>query len=198
MSVGGIVALIPMQSALPELIRPWHDFYLLLGTASATLVGLMFVAASVGAQVFKEENRAAIQAFISPTVVHFSTALFVCVLATIPEQTGFAFVILLSIVGLAGLAYSATVVIQLFVRRRFGVDMMDRVFYALIPCVGHLLVLVSGILMLPNPEDGLDCLAAALITLLIAGIRNAWDMTMWIVIKAPVGGPGESKPSSPA
>jgi hypothetical protein len=189
-------ALIPMQSALPELIRPWHDFYLLVGTASATLVGLMFVAASIGAQVFKEENSAAIRAFISPTVVHFSTALFICILATIPEQTGFAFVIMLSVVGLAGLAYSITVVVQLLVRRRFTVDMTDRLFYALIPCIGHLLVLLSGILMFPNPEAGLDFLAASLITLLIAGIRNAWDMTMWIVIKAPVAGVDESKPSS--
>jgi hypothetical protein len=29
-------------------------------------------------------------------------------------------------------------------------------------------------------------LAAALITLLLAGIRNAWDMTIWIVIRTPV------------
>ena len=33
---------------------------------------------------------------------------------------------------------------------------------------------------------GLDLLAAALITLLLAGIRNAWDMTIWIVIRTPV------------
>jgi len=180
-----------MHSNLPELIHPWHDFYLLVGTASATLVGLMFVAASIGAQVFKEENRAAIQAFISPTVVHFSTVLFACILATIPEQTGVAFVILLSAVGLTGFAYSARVWAQLFVRRKFSVDMVDRLFYALIPGVGHLLILLSAAALLTRPELGLDCLAAALITLLLAGVRNAWDMMMWIVIKAPVSGSGQ-------
>src|SRR5262249_26047214 len=41
-----------MHSELGELLHSWHDFYLLVGTASATLVGLMFVAASIGAQVF--------------------------------------------------------------------------------------------------------------------------------------------------
>jgi hypothetical protein len=175
-----------MQS-LPDLIRPWHDFYLLVGTASATLVGLMFVSASIGAQVFKEENRVAMEAFISPTIVHFGTALFTCILATIPEHTGLGFIALLSLVGLAGFVYSARVWV-LFLRRRFNVDMIDQLFYAAIPVLAQLLVLASGIILLTRPEMGLDCLAAALLLLLLAGIRNAWDMTLWIVIKAPVSG----------
>ena len=179
-----------MLNFLPELIRPWHDFYLLVGTASATLVGLMFVSASIGAQVFKEENRAAIEAFISPTIVHFSTALFVCIFATIPEQTGLEFIVLLSVLGLAGFAYSARVWAQLLIRRRFTVDIIDRLFYALIPGVGQLLILLAAVLLFMQRSAGLECLAAALITLLLAGIRNAWDMTMWIVIKAPVSGVG--------
>jgi hypothetical protein len=171
---------------LPDLIRPWHDFYLLVGTTSATLVGLMFVAASIGAQVFKEENRAAIEAFISPTVVHFSTALFACIIATIPEHTGLEFILLLSVLGLAGLGYSARVWTQLVVRHKFSVDSIDRLFYAVIPGVGQLLVLLSGVMLLTLPAAALDCLAIALLVLLLAGIRNAWDMTMWIVIRAPV------------
>jgi hypothetical protein len=174
---------------LPDLIRPWHDFYLLVGTASATLVGLMFVAASIGAQIFREENRAAIEAFISPTIVHFGTALFACILATIPEHTGMEFIVLLSVLGLAGLGYSARVWTQLVVRHKFSVDVIDRLFYAVIPGVGQLLVFFSGVMLLTRPAAGLDCLAAALLTLLLAGIRNAWDMTMWIVIRAPIAEP---------
>jgi hypothetical protein len=175
------------MQTLPDLIRPWHDFYLLVGTASATLVGLMFVSASVGAQVFKEENRVGLEAFLSPTVVHFSTALFACILATIPERTGLGFIVLLSMVGLAGFIYSARVWV-LFLRRRFNVDIIDRLFYAAIPGLAQLMVLASGIMLLTRPEMGLDCLAAALLLLLLAGIRNAWDMTLWIVLKAPVSG----------
>jgi hypothetical protein len=182
---------------LPDLIRPWHDFYLLVGTASATLVGLMFVAASIGAQVFKEENRAAIEAFISPTVVHFSTALFACILATIPDRTGMEFVVLLSVLGLAGLGYSGRVWTQLIVRHKFSVDSIDRLFYAVIPGIGQLLVLFAGVLLLTLPAAGLDCLAIALLILLLAAIRNAWDMTMWIVIRAPIAEPrSDNAPSS--
>ncbi|TMJ32298.1 MAG: hypothetical protein E6G96_06435 [Alphaproteobacteria bacterium] len=60
--------------------------------------------------------------------------------------------------------------------------------------LGHLLVLAAGLLLLVmQSEAGLDVLAAALITLLAAGIRKAWDMTLWIVIRTPAtGSPGES------
>ena len=37
---------------LADALRPWHDFYTLFGAASATLIGLLFVAASVGTGVF--------------------------------------------------------------------------------------------------------------------------------------------------
>ena len=64
--------------------------------------------------------------------------------------------------------------------------MIDRLFYALIPIVGYLLVVGSAVLLFERSQWGLEALALALLTLLLAGIRNAWDMTMWIVIRVPV------------
>ena len=75
-----------MQSSLADLLEAWHDFDLLIGTAAATLVGLMFVAASIGASVFMEKDRAAMKAFISPTVVHFSAVLVVAMVSLIPSH----------------------------------------------------------------------------------------------------------------
>src|SRR5437660_3931460 len=129
-----------MHSSLPELFEDWHDFYLLVGTAAATLVGLMFVAASIGATVFSEEHKAAMRAFISPTVVHFSAALVLCVLAMIPSHTWLTFSALLAALSVAGLVYSGKIWFEMFVRRRFNVDLVDRMFYALIPVLGYLLV----------------------------------------------------------
>src|SRR5262245_39580844 len=125
-----------MNASLAELVDDWHDFDLLIGTAAATLVGLMFVAASIGASVFTEKSRAAMQAFISPTVVHFTTVLVIAVLAVIPTQEWVTLAGLLALVGLAGAIYSAKLWIQLFVHRRFDVDIVDRLFYAAIPRSG--------------------------------------------------------------
>jgi hypothetical protein len=190
-----MIGTIDMQSSVTDLLHAWHDFYLLAGTASATLVGLMFVAASIGAQVFTEENRAAMEAFISPTVVHFCTTLFVSIIATVPVHSGLPLAVLFILIGLAGLIFAARVWIQLLIRRRFQVDVIDRMFYALIPCVGHLLVVIAGVALVLDPALGLDCLAAAALILLFAGIRNAWDMTIWIVIKIPIRGTGNEPPA---
>jgi hypothetical protein len=181
---------VTMDSSLADLVEAWHDFDLLVGTAAATLVGLMFVAASIGASVFTEKSRAAMQAFISPTVVHFTTVLVIAILAVVPTHEWATLAGLLALVGLAGAIYSVKLWIQLFVHRRFDVDIVDRLFYAAIPLLGHLLLLLAAFLLLRQSEAGLDLLAAGQVTLLLAGIRNAWDMMMWIVIRAPTGDVG--------
>ena len=168
-----------------ELVHAWHDFYLLLGTAAATLVGLMFVAASIGANVFREDNRAAMQAFLSSTVVHFVAVLMVCVVLEVPTHSWPGLAALLTLAGIAGGAYSARNLMHILIRRSFKVDMIDRLFYALIPIVGYLLILAAAALMFAQPQWGMDTLAAALIVLMLAGLRNAWDMMTWIVIKTP-------------
>lgn len=175
-----------MQSELSEVVHPWHDFYVLVGTASATLVGLMFVAASIGAQVFTERNREAMRAFISPTVVHFSAVLFICIAASVPSQSWLTLAVLLILGGAAGVVHAARVWVHLFVRHSFKVDVIDRLFYALIPVSGYLLVLGSAALLLERSQWSLEALALALVTLLLAGLRNAWDMTLWIVMRVPV------------
>src|SRR5262249_17579150 len=82
----GAPAWVIMQSSLADLVDAWHDFDVLIGTAAATLIGLMFVAASIGASVYTEKDRAAMEAFISPTVVHFSAVLFVAILSLVPSH----------------------------------------------------------------------------------------------------------------
>jgi hypothetical protein len=174
-----------MQGSAAELFHTWHDFYVLVGTASATLVGLMFVAASIGASVFSEQHRNAMQAFISPTVVNFAAALFVSIGVMIPSQTWLSLGLLLAAGGVAGLIYAGRVWVQMFVRRSFHVDMIDRMFYASVPLAGYLLILAAGILLLVRLPWSAEVTAAALVVLLFAGVRNAWDMTTWIMMRTP-------------
>ena len=188
-----------MQASAAELFHSWHDFYTLVGTASATLVGLMFVAASIGASVFSERNRHALQAFISPTVVNFAAALFVCIGVMIPSQTWLSLGLLLAAGGVAGLVYAGRVWAEVIIRRRYHIDAVDRLFYATVPLLGYLLVLASGIMLLLGTRWSAEVTAAALVVLLFAGIRNAWDMTTWIMMRTPTNASlpssGEEPPS---
>jgi len=91
-----------------EVLRAWHDFYALIGTAAATLVGLMFVAASIGAGVFTSAHQAGIRSFLSPTVVHFSLVLVLCLIASAPIESVAAMRLCLVSTGLIGFAYSGS------------------------------------------------------------------------------------------
>ena len=68
-----------MSGTLAELLHAWHDFYTLIGTAAATLIGLMIVAASIASSYLTERNKAGVQAFFTPTVAHFAAVLIMCV-----------------------------------------------------------------------------------------------------------------------
>jgi hypothetical protein len=54
---GSYMALKAVKRTMTEILRDWHDFYVLMGTMAATLVGLMFVAASIGAGLFTDEHK---------------------------------------------------------------------------------------------------------------------------------------------
>jgi hypothetical protein len=175
-----------MDTSLSALLHEWHDFYVLVGTASATLVGLVFVAVSIGTTIFNEDHRAAMTAFITPTVMHFAAVLFACLVATIPSHTWDTLGGLTGAGALAGAAYSGRLAVQMIIRRRFKIDLEDGLFYVFLPLVGYVLALVAaGLLFIHSAALGADLLAAAVLTLLFAAIRNAWDMMVWIVIKTP-------------
>lgn len=179
-----------MDPSLSAILREWHDFYVLVGTASATLVGLMFVAVSIGTAIFDDNRRAAVAAFITPTVTHFAAVLFACLVATMPSHTWYTLGGLLGAGALAGVVYCGRLVVQVIARNRFKIDMEDRLFYALLPLVAYALALIAAVLLCAHAAAlGAGLIAAAVLTLLFAAIRNAWDMMVWIVIETPGRGP---------
>jgi hypothetical protein len=174
-----------MPTSPAELLHDWHDFYILVGTASATLVGLMFVAASIGASFFNEEHKAAMGTFLTPTVAHFGAVLFTALLVTIPTHGWRSLGGLVGAAGLAGSIYCMGILVKIIIRNRFKVGLSDRLFYALIPVLGYVLLFASAAFLFTRPSAAANLLAAAILILLLAGIRNAWDMMVFLAIKAP-------------
>ena len=179
-----------MDTSLSALLHDWHDFYVLVGTASATLVGLMFVAVSIGTAIFDESHGAAVTAFITPTVMHFAAVLFACLVALMPNHTWYTLGGLIGAGAVAGTVYCGGLVVQMIIRRRFKVDLSDRLFYAALPLAGYGLGMIAAVLLFTHSAAvSADVIAAAVLILLFAAIRNAWDMMVWIVMKTPGSGP---------
>jgi hypothetical protein len=168
--------------SLTASLAQWRDFYMLIGSASATLVALIFVAASIGAGVFTRAHQVGIRSFLSPTVVHFTAILVICLFAIIPTQTWFTMGALLVCSGAVGMAYSGWVWRRMMRHGIIGtIDAIDRLWYAQLPIAAYLLIVSAGIALWKKSMTGLDLLAATQILLLLIGIRNAWDMTVWII-----------------
>jgi hypothetical protein len=174
-----------MDVNFAELLHAWHDFYVLIGTAAATLIGLMFVAASIASSYMTEQHKAGLQAFFSPTVVHFATVLITCVVILAPLAAAHLAALLL-LIGGVGLGYASFVWVRMgrggFTAR---IDLADRFWYALSPVAGHVLLVAAALMLLVLRDGhGLEVLAIAVVLLLLAGIRNAWDITAWAVTRS--------------
>ena len=169
---------------LHDALAPWHDFYTVLGEASATMTGLLFVAASVGSGVFTHGRPGALRMFLSSSVVQFATILFSSLVTLAPLQNwhhagGLIFACGLFGLGYSGIAWHGTV--------RDGIaekiDLEDRFWYALAPAAGYAMQAVAGALLLCRSSIGCAVLAASSGCLLLAAIHNAWDITIWSVTR---------------
>ena len=163
-----------------QALERWHDFYLLIGTAAATLVALLFVAISLGAGFLSPERAAPTRTFISPVVLHFTAVLIVSALALAPEHTGVVVSILIAACGVTGLAVSLFSTIQQL-RFRWTNYVQDYLAYGVLPAFCYAALLITAWLILMDNEAALDLLAAALLVLLAVNIRNAWDLTLSMV-----------------
>ena len=170
--------------SLTDVLGEWHEFYTLLGTASATLVALLFVAASVGSGVFSLERLAPLRMFLSATVVNFSGGLVVSLIVLAPLHSQFLFGVLIVLCGLFGLAFYAWAwwdAIHDGLSKR--IDLEDRAWYAVLPTAGYLLETATGAVCMKWLEIGCELLAVSTSALLLIGIHNAWDITVWTIMR---------------
>ena len=167
-----------------EQLEQWHDFFMLVGTAAGTLVGLTFVAASIGAGLFMKGFKDVMKAFITPTIIHFSAVLFVCFLVVAPSLSSVELAAFTGVIALIGIGYSCTTLFRISSSYNSATSLMDRLWYALTPAGGYLILAIATLepLILSHSIRP-SWIAIAASVLLLAGIRNAWAITAWMAIQ---------------
>lgn len=161
-------------------LERWHDFYVLLGTAGATLVALLFVAVSLGTGYLTTERTEGTRMFMSPVVIHFTSVFFISAISLIPSHRPVFFAGLIGATAMVGTVVSAAVTVQLL-RTAMTEYCTDRLAYGLLPAFGYVALLVAAGLIWAGQDIALDVLAGGLLLLLIVNIRNAWDLTLAMV-----------------
>lgn len=163
-------------------LTPWANFYVIIGSAAATLTGLMFVAVTVLSGVRVRRMGEGIAAFSTPTIVHFCVALAVAAILNAPWQALWHAGLLLGLTGLAGLAYSAVVVRRMLRQAAYRPVLEDWSWHAVFPIVSYVALVVAAGLLEGKPSTALFVVGAATVLLLFIGIHNAWDNVTYLVV----------------
>jgi hypothetical protein len=171
-----------MQEALLSPLVTWQNFYVIVGTAAATLTGLMFIVITLIAQIRVQVSspRSGIAVFSTPNVVHFGAALLVAALLSAPWQALWNASLLLGLSGLGGVTY---VLVVLWLARHRLADYQpvfsDWLWHTILPLVSYTALVVAAIVLPGYPAPALFVIAAGTMLLLFIGIHNAWDVVTY-------------------
>jgi len=175
-----------MTETFSQILHAWQNFYTLLGEASATLTGLMFIAASLGTSLIDDKAGPKVQTFITPTVTYFSLVLLLSALMNVPSQTPLSLTLELGAVGLFGTGYSASHFHRL---RSFDLDPGDTgqiwLWNLALPLFASLWLLGAALKMRHSFTEGLDAAAIGIVLLVLIGLHNAWSVTLRMVRLTP-------------
>jgi energy-converting hydrogenase Eha subunit E len=163
-------------------LAPWANFYTMAGSSAAALTGLMFVVITL---VRRSEIRdsAGIDTFSTPTVVHFSTALFLSAALNAPWHLLIHPAILTGLVGLFGIIYNMRVMRRTKSLTTYTPDIEDWTWYSIVPLLTYIVILGAAIATPSVPVQALFVVAGCVVALIFLGIRNAWDVVTFIAVR---------------
>ena len=176
-----------MQEAALSPLADWQNFSVLIGSAAATLTGLMFVVATLlaGVRTRASAPTEAFATFNTPNVWHFGAALLIAAGLSAPWQALWQTSVLLGLCGLFGVGYVIIVMQRTRRQRDYQPVLEDWLFHTILPLISYT-ALVVGALVLPlYPAPTLFVIAAAAVLLLFVGIHNAWDNVSYIALELP-------------
>ena len=181
-----------MEEAAHSPLLAWESFYVIVGSSGAALTGLQFVVIALIAEVWDRPSIRQIDAFGTPTIVHFCAVLLVSAILSAPWHGLSQVSLVLGICGLVGVVYEVIVVRR--ARRQTGYHPVfeDWLWHAVLPLIAYALLLGSAIALRSYSHRVLFVIAATALLLLFIGIHNAWDTVTYIA----ASGTGPKEPEA--
>ena len=174
-----------IQGSESTLLSGWQNFYILIGTAAATLTGLMFVVTTLiaGIDTHVSTLNAGVSAYNTPIVVQFGAVLLLAGILSAPWQTFSSLSLLLGLLGLGMVSYSIIVLRRMWRVPHYQSTLEDWLWYMALPLLAHVSLIVAAFVLPANPAPALYIVGLAMILLLLVGIRNAWDMVTFLAVE---------------
>lgn len=165
------------------MLHEWDNFYITTGAASASLIGLLFVVVTLGADFPSADGRVGARAFLTPALTHFGGVLLLSLAALAPFASPWPIAVVFCLCGLSGLGYLTTVIAA---RRKVdfvALSWADWIPYGGIPALGNACLIVGAAGLVAEKSFAPCVIASATTLFLYCGIYGAWDLTLWIIVK---------------
>ena len=175
----------------------WENFYVIVGSAGGALTGLQFVVIALLTELRKKRTLDQLDAFATPTIVHFCLALLTAAVLSAPWRTLRGPALSVAAVGLGGLFYEAIVIRRARRQRDYKPVFEDWLWHIILPFVAYFLVLACALFFGRGEAWELFAVAAATVLLVCIGIHNAWDTVTWLTISAIKNDAPAAKPPQP-
>jgi hypothetical protein len=161
-----------------QAVESWHDFYLMVGTAAATLIGLLFVSLSLNNEVIARKANEDLRALARLTFGNFMSVLMFAVLFLIPSQVPLGLGLPLLGTGAYGLYNTGRHFMETRRKPSRPWGRGSLVLRFITPAVCFMALMGIAVWVLFGRTGGLYWLVPVMILLLLVASRNAWDLLM--------------------
>jgi hypothetical protein len=161
-----------------QTVAGWHDFYLLVGTAAATLVGLLFLALSLNAHLILGEDNTGSRILARQTFANFLSVVTFAALFLIPDPGPLGLGVPLAFIGAAGLYGVAR---RAVVSRRTHVRAFNHrsiIRHLVVSGACFLALIVVAVSLLFEQTAGLYWLIPVMLVLIAGASQNAWELLL--------------------
>ena len=165
-------------------LRDWQNFYMLTGAATATLVGLLFVAISiaVGTNLSIKQARDSLRTFVSPILIYYSPVFVISCLAVMPLQSINILGGVVVILGGLNIFLVLKVCWRILVLHHDEMELGHWIWHFLFPLIASILFVCTAIGFFNGVQLAAPGLAVADLLCLSIGLRNTWVLTIWLAL----------------
>jgi len=162
------------------MLHGWENFFIVAAQAGATLIGLLFVAITLGAGSSTRRGSETTRAFLTPTLTRFGSVLFDSMAVLPPWPSVWPVGIILGLVGLADLVYQIHIIREQRQVGFFSPGWLDWTLFWGAPVLGNASLIAGAVGLIAEKPFAPYAISGAIVLLLLAGIYGTWNVTVWI------------------
>ncbi|HLY59046.1 MAG TPA: hypothetical protein VKS60_26020 [Stellaceae bacterium] len=163
------------------MFQPWQNFYMLLGPAAGTLIGLLFVVVTLTSRIEHSRAQHGVALYMTPNLFQFGIVLLISATALAPGLMPNVSATIITACAAAGFVYASVIAVRMRSGRIAAPPHWSDIWcYAVTPAIVYLGLGASALASWTAPVEASYGIAVAATILLLVAIRNAWDLVTWL------------------